>query len=76
MALQRPHPDKAGDEYVRALKTLVAGQLKFIVPAYDADPVNGSIRRIKFRAEFTTPGSFELDQALKPKPAVCPHFSD
>ena len=71
-----PHPDQADDEYIGALKTLVTGQLKLTVPAYDADPVNGSIRRINFQAEFTTPGSFELDLALKPKPAVCPIFSD
>jgi hypothetical protein len=68
-----PHPD---DEYVGALETLVMGQLKFTVRAYDADPVNGSIRRIDFQAEFTTPENFGLDQALKPKPAVCPIFSD
>jgi hypothetical protein len=49
--------------------------LKFTVRAYDAD-VNGSIRRIIFQAEFTTPENFELDQALKPKPAVCPIFTD
>jgi hypothetical protein len=71
-----PHPDKAGDEYLSALKTLVTGQLKFTVPAYDADPVNGSIRKIEFQAEFTTPTNFELDQALKPKPAMCPIFTD
>jgi hypothetical protein len=71
-----PHPDKAGDEYLSALKTLTVGQLKVTVLAYDADPVNGSIRRINFQAEFTTPTNFELDQALKPKPAVCPVFSD
>jgi hypothetical protein len=71
-----PHPDKADDEYIGALKTLVAGQLKLTVPAYDADPVNGSIRRLNFQAEFTTPGNFGLDQALKPQPAACPIFAD
>jgi hypothetical protein len=50
--------------------------LKFTVRAYDADPVNGSIRRINFQAEFTMPGNFELDQALKLIPAACPIFSD
>jgi hypothetical protein len=70
-----PHPDKADDEYIGALK-LAVGQLKVTVLAYDADPVNGSIRRINFQAEFTTPGNFKLDQALKPKPAACPIFSD
>jgi len=56
-----PEPDKADDEYIGALKTLAVGQLKITVPAYDADPVNGSIRRINFQAEFTTPTNFELD---------------
>jgi hypothetical protein len=71
-----PRPDKADDEYIGALKALVVGQLKFTVRTYDADPVNGSIRRIKFQAEFRTPGNFEFDPALKPKPAACPSFSD
>jgi hypothetical protein len=71
-----PNPDKADDEYLSALQTLVTGQMKFAVPAYDANPVNGSIRRINFQAEFTTPANFELDQALKPKPAACPIFTD
>jgi len=70
------HPDKADDEYIGALKILAVGQLKVTVLAYDADPVNGSIRRINFQAEFTTPENFKLDQALKPKPAACPIFSD
>src|SRR5712692_2561025 len=76
-SLAHPHEmrfllDRADYEYVGALETLVMGQLKFTMRAYDPDPVNGSIRRIKFQAEFTTPGNFKLDQALKPKPAVCP----
>ena len=71
-----PRPDKADDEYIGALKALVVGQLKFTVRTYDADPVNGSIRRIKFQAEFRTPGNFEFDPALKPKPAAFPSFSD
>jgi len=71
-----PHPDKADEEYVGALRTLVTGQLKFTVGAYDADPVSGSIRWINFQAEFTTPANFEFDQALKPKPAACPIFAD
>jgi len=62
--------------YIGALKALVVGQLKFTVRTYDADPVNGSIRRIKFQAEFRTPGNFEFDPALKPKPAAFPSFSD
>jgi hypothetical protein len=71
-----PRPDKAEDEYVSALKTLAVGQLKFTVRAYDADPASGSIRRIEFQGEFITPGNFEFDPALKPKPAACPTFSD
>ncbi len=71
-----PDPDQAADEYIGALKALVVGQLKLTVRTYDADPVNGSIRRIEFQAEFTTPGTFEFDPALKPKPAACPTFSD
>lgn len=71
-----PHPDKADDEYVSGLKALVVGQVTLTVRTYDADPVSGSIRRIAFQAEFTTPGNFEFDPALKPKPAACPTFSD
>ena len=71
-----PEPDKAGDQYISALKTLAVGQLKITVPAYDADPVNGSIRRINFQAEFTTPTNFELDQPLRPRPAGCPIVTD
>jgi hypothetical protein len=71
-----PEPDKAADQYLSALKTLAVGQLKITVPAYDADPVNGSIRRINFQAKFTTPRNVELDQALKPQPAECPIRTD
>jgi hypothetical protein len=34
---------------------LALGQLKLTVLTYNADPANGSIRRIKFQADFTTP---------------------
>jgi hypothetical protein len=71
-----PHPDQAGDEYVSALKVLAMGQLTLTVRGYDADPVNGSIRQIKFQAEFTAPENFALDPALNPKTAACPTFSD
>jgi len=71
-----PKPDKAADQYISALKTFIVGQLKLTVPAYDADPVNGSIRRINFQAEFTTPRNVELDPALKPQRAECPVIRD
>jgi hypothetical protein len=71
-----PKPDKAADQYISALKTFAVGQLKLTVPAYDADPVNGSIRRINFQAEFTTPRNVELDPALKPQRAECPVIRD
>jgi hypothetical protein len=71
-----PKPDQAADQYFSALKTFTVGQLTITVPAYDADPANGSIRRINFQAEFTVPDNFELDQSLKPKPAECPKVTD
>jgi hypothetical protein len=71
-----PHSDQADDEYVSALKALAVGQLTLTVRTYDADPVNNSIRQIKFQAEFTAPENFELNPAMKPKPVTCPAFSD
>jgi hypothetical protein len=67
-----PHPDRADDEYISALKALNLGQLKFTVRDYDADAVSGSIRKIDFQAQFTAPDNFEFDPALKPRPAACP----
>src|SRR5437899_1185748 len=58
-----PHPDRADDEYLSALKALAVGQLTLTVRTYDADPANGSIRQIKFQAEFTAPENFELNPA-------------
>jgi hypothetical protein len=71
-----PHPDQAGDAYVSALKKLTVGQLKLTLRSYDADPVNGSIRRMEFQAEFTTPRNFRFDPALKPKTSPCPSVSE
>ena len=67
-----PHPDKADDEYVTALGKVVTGELKFVVQRYDAEPETGSIRHIKFQAEFAAPDSFAFDPALSTKTAACP----
>ena len=67
-----PNPDRAGPEYVEALEQLTTGLLKLTVASYDLDPANGSIRHMKFRAEFTAPASFAFDLALQSKPITCP----
>jgi len=71
-----PRPDKAGDEYIGALKTLAMGLLTFTVRSYSADPLSGSVRQISFQAVFTAPRSFGFNRALNPKPAECPDFSE
>ncbi len=67
-----PRLDQAGDEYVAALKTLTTGSLDLTVLSYDEDPATSSLRRMKFRAEFTAPRDFGFAPELKPKPATCP----
>jgi hypothetical protein len=53
-----PIRTKPTTQYVTTLKSLALGQLKLAVLTYDADPANGSIRRIKLQADFTTPNEF------------------
>jgi hypothetical protein len=69
-----PHPDKAVDEYLEALKRLITGQLNLTVKSYDADPNSGSIRKIAFQVEFNLPVEFRLDPALKPALAECSRY--
>jgi hypothetical protein len=67
-----PDPDKAADQYVRALESLTTGELNLTVLSYTADPETGSVRHIRFRATFIAPRSFEFHNALMPKRSSCP----
>lgn len=67
-----PDPDKAGFEYLAALRHLSTGLLRLSVTSYDKDADTELIRRIEFRAEFSAPASFHFEPNLKPQQAECP----
>jgi hypothetical protein len=71
-----PRREKAADEYESALRSLTKGQLELTVQAYDADPASGSIRRLKFLAEFIAPAGFRFNPSLKARHVACPKLSD
>jgi hypothetical protein len=66
-----PDPDKAANQYVKALKSLSTGELNLKILHYQADRATGSIRHISFRAEINVPKSFGFDQVWISKAVSC-----
>jgi hypothetical protein len=67
-----PRPERAADEYVSALRTLPTGRLVVTVLSWASEPGTDSIRRMRFRADVTTPGPFALDPDLGTRTVPCP----
>jgi len=67
-----PRPERAADEYVSALTRLRMGRLVVTVLSWETEPDTDSIRRMRFRADVTTPGTFALDPDFGTRTVPCP----
>ena len=66
-----PNPDRAGPDYLDLLKTVATGQLVVKVLSYATEPGTDSLRRMRFRAEFTVPQDFQFAPEFKTKRVTC-----
>jgi hypothetical protein len=71
-----PEPERAADEYLNLLGSVVKGQLKLQVLSSEIDPGTNSPRRIKFRTEIIVPNNFSLAPDLKSRPSACPKLEE
>ena len=65
------HPDKAGDEFFSALKTVETGWLKFTALHYDIASDADSIKKMEFHVNFIVPKTFERAPDLKSQTVPC-----
>jgi hypothetical protein len=68
---QTPDPDKALDDYTKAVDEARKGSLKVTVSSYKTAPKTGAPTRIKLRVEVTTPADFQFAPHLNPLPWRC-----
>jgi hypothetical protein len=66
-----PHPDRAGEEYLTALKKLHMGLLRLKILSFEVAP-DDTVRSAKLQVDLIAPSDFRFDPSLKRLPTTCP----